>query len=216
MKQLFSTAIAVCFCVAAYAQTEKGKIIVGGNVEFNTVKINSQFDQKITSLNLGPTIGLFVGKNTALGIGLNYNYRKEAPQQQINTVNGVITITEIGGSKYNLYGVSPFLRHYIDLHEKIKLFGELNSSFMFGKSEVIVPDGIYDNNTKMTIYRAGISPGITFFPHKKLAIEFKAPLFTYHGEKHKYENRSYDDTSTHQLSFGSDLNRLSLGVNFHF
>lgn len=215
MKKRLLTALAVTLGIYAHAQTEKGKIILGGTVSFTSDKYELEYERKTTSLAIGPSIGFFTSKNLALGLTLSYNYQKNSPYQQINAINGSIHIDEVGGNKSNGFGVIPFLRYYLDLHEKVKLFGQLNAGMLFAKNKQIAAGGSIMDNSKITTYIGSVEPGIAFFPHKKIAIELKVPLFSYYDQKYKYLDPYTTSSKYTHFSFGSDLTKPSLGVNFH-
>ena len=73
---------------SAFSQTEKGAVLVGGALSFQTTSNNSSFV-------LNPNIGFFPFNNFALGVTTNFNYAKQ------------------GNIKSNQIGVGPFLRYYV-------------------------------------------------------------------------------------------------------
>ncbi|WP_162796026.1 outer membrane beta-barrel protein [Pedobacter nanyangensis] len=216
MKKQFLTAIAVTLCLYGHAQTEKGKVVIGGSIGFGSTNHKANSEQKVTSFNLGPSTGFFVGKNALLGIELRYSYEKRNPIKVITAANGTFITNEIGGDKTHNYLINPFFRYYLDLHEKIKLFGQVNAGVMLGNTKEIIPIGPYSRDGKTTSYLAGIQPGIAIFPHKNIAIELKVGLFNYFNQKFSGTDTDANDYRIHQFSFGSDLNQPRLGINFHF
>lgn len=218
MKKLLLTAIAAGFCIGVYAQTEKGKIIAGGTIGIHSNKINSQATtQKATSLNIGPSIGLFVGKNVAVGLGLEYVINKNNPYSYTAYFNGLppYTIT-VNGNKSKAMGITPFFRYYWDLHERVKLFGQANTAFYWGKSNTLTPDGAEIKSADNNTFTGNIQPGIAIFPTKRIAIELKVPLLSYSHQKNNYIDPSMPSVTSNSFSFGSDLTKPILGVNFHF
>lgn len=217
MKKLLLTAIAVSFCIGSYAQTEKGKIIVGGTIGIHSNKINSQATtQKATSLNIGPSIGLFVGKNVAVGLGLEYVINKNKPYSYTTDFNGLPYTTKTNGNKSKAMGIAPFFRYYWDLHERVKLFGQANTAFYWGKSNTLIPDGTEIKSVDNTTVIGNIQPGIAIFPTKRIAIELKVPLLSYNYQKNNYIDPNMPSIRSNSFSFGSDLTKPILGVNFHF
>lgn len=71
----------------AYAQTDKGTIMAGGQISFSTTKNASNFK-------LNPNFGYFVGDNLALGGNLNFDFAKQ----------GTVSANE--------FGIGPFVRYY--------------------------------------------------------------------------------------------------------
>jgi outer membrane protein len=72
----------------AFSQTEKGAVLVGGALSFQTTSNNSSFV-------LNPNVGFFPFNNFAFGLGTNFNYSKQ------------------GDIKSNQVGIGPFLRYYV-------------------------------------------------------------------------------------------------------
>lgn len=216
MKKQFLTAIAVTLCLYGHAQTEKGKVVIGGGVGFSSMDHKGSTEQKVTSFNVGPSTGFFVGKNALLGIELKYSYEKRNPFKVTTAANGTVIINEIGGDKTHSYLINPFFRYYLDLHEKVKLFGQVNAGIVLGNTKEIIPIDTYSRDAKTTSYLASIQPGIAVFPHKNIAIELKVGLFTYFNQKYNYTNPNVTDFRVNQFSFGSDLKNPLLGINFHF
>ncbi len=87
MKVLFF-AVALFFVFNLSAQTEKGSVLVGGNLALNTGEGVSEFT-------FSPNFGVFVSKNFALGGVLNFSDRK------------------LGDTKFTDFGIGPFARYYI-------------------------------------------------------------------------------------------------------
>lgn len=217
MKKLLLTAIAASFCIGAYAQTEKGKIIAGGTISAHSNKVNSQATtQKATSLNIGPSIGFFVAKNMAAGLGLEYVINKNNPYIYSTYLNGLPYTVTVSGNKSEAMGIAPFFRYYWDLHERVKLFGQANTTFYWGKSNTLIPDGTEIKSVDNTAFIGSIQPGIAIFPTKRIAIELKVPLFTYNYQKSNYVDPNMPSATSNSFSFGSDLTKPVLGINFHF
>ncbi len=96
MKKIFSILLLFfAFSEATSAQTEKGNLMLGGNLSFQAVSGNSSF---ITNAN----IGYFLKNNVAVG-----------GQLSLYVTNG-----------YNSWGIGPFVRGYFLGNEKGKLFGQ--------------------------------------------------------------------------------------------
>ena len=75
-----------------FSQTDKGSIMVGGQLGLKTNKNSSSFK-------LNPNFGVFVADNVALGGNINFDFSKE----------GTISANE--------FGIGPFVRYYIGKKE---------------------------------------------------------------------------------------------------
>ncbi|HYE53619.1 MAG TPA: outer membrane beta-barrel protein [Chitinophagaceae bacterium] len=102
MKKIYTCVAAICCCLAAAAQTEKGNWMVGGNFELNTVSNN-------TTISLNPTAGVFVINNLALGGTVDLSYSK------------------LGENRSTTFGIGPLARYYFGKSNfRPYLHGDLN------------------------------------------------------------------------------------------
>ncbi len=208
--KLFILAALLCASVfSAKAQTEKGKILLGGNVTFITQKGKSQITTKETSFSVGPVFGFFVGNNFAVGVALSYDYNKTAPIIYSAT-------SSQSGIKHTSYGISPFARYYVNISEPFKFFAELAAGGSFGKSEFKDANGIISpDKPEYTSYHAAISPGLAFFPSKKIAVQLSIPLFSFIHQKAVSSAPQSNSSTFNAFSFAATTTP-SIGVNFHF
>ncbi|WP_257670630.1 porin family protein [Parapedobacter tibetensis] len=198
MKKLFltlSAAIAVTF--AANAQTEKGKIILGGNVSYDYSKVKDA-DTEGHSLGILPTVGYFISDNLAIGTGVGYSYEE-------NTANATV----FEGDKLNVFSVAPFARLYKGDGD-FKFFGQLSVPMAWGSAK--------DGDTKLgntERYGAELAPGFAYFPTSKIGIEFSVRGLYYQSTTLKPEE---GDNKVTTNSFGLNANSLAprIGVQFYF
>ncbi|MGM9479030.1 outer membrane beta-barrel protein [Pedobacter sp. GSP4] len=202
MKKLLLSLVAVAGLVyGAQAQTEKGKFILGGNVGFNSTKVEGAAKSDI-DFSVVPSVGYFVSNNFAIGTGVGYTYSK--------TVSGA-TPNQIGA-----FQVSPFGRYYVGLSEQFKFFGQLSVPMAFGTVKAVDANG--DTGAKLgttTSIGVNVAPGFAFFPTKRIGIEVSVNGLGYANNQIKAEATGAKTTSN---SFGLEANTFApkLGVQFHF
>ncbi|MFC6098599.1 outer membrane beta-barrel protein [Olivibacter domesticus] len=195
MRKLFLTlTAAVALTFAANAQTEKGKLFLGGSVGYNYNKVNGT-EQSTQGFNITPSIGYFISDNFAIGTSVGYGYSKAS--------DGDLD------RKYNTINVAPFARAYKG-NETFKFFGQLSAPMSWGN--------VKENGTKtqtVAHYGAQLSPGIAFFPHKNVGLELSVRGLYYGNDRIKDENSG---AKSIQNSFGlaSDFFAPQLGVQFYF
>lgn len=151
MKKMLILGAACFLSAAGFAQTEKGKILVGGDASFASSK-HSESDLKITTLNFNPNAGYFFMDNLAGGLRLQLGSET----------------TKFGDfkNKSNAVAVAPFVRYYfVPLSEKIKLFGDASYSFGSQKEEA---EG-EEEKTKYSGFT--IAAGPAFFLTENTALE---------------------------------------------
>jgi len=200
MKKLVLSLVAVAGLVyGANAQTEKGKIILGGNVGFNSTKVEGAAKSDF-SFSVVPSVGYFVDNNIAIGTGIGYTYNKEVSDNNLNQA----------------FKVAPFGRYYVGLSDQFKFFGQLSVPMEFGNNKIVDDEGkVGDKYASTTDIRVLVSPGFAFFPTKKIGIEVSVNGLGYQNYKVKNEITGNETTSN---SFGLEADAFApkLGVQFHF
>lgn len=200
MKKVLLSLLAVAaLTFGAKAQTEKGKIILGGNVGFNSTKVDVAAKADI-NFSVVPSIGYFVGNNFAVGTGVGYEYDKSVSRT----------------NQREAFVVAPFGRYYVNLTDQFKFFGHLSVPMAFGTQKDVNANG--DTGAKeatTTAIGVNLAPGFAFFPTKKIGIEFSVNGLGYNNLSVKSEATG---TKVKTNSFGLDGNTFApkLGVQFHF
>jgi len=199
-KLLLSMVAVVAFGLSTQAQTEKGKVLLGGNVGFNTSKSNGA-EKSDVSFNIVPSVGYFVSDNFAIGTGVGYTYDKQVSDNNLNQA----------------FQVSPFGRYYVDLSDQFKFFGQLSVPMAFGNNKFVsdqgdVADDKYASTTNIGV---NLAPGFAFYPTKRIGIEFSVNGLAYNHFKVKNE---VTGGASKNNSFGLDADTFApkLGVMFHF
>jgi hypothetical protein len=201
----------------AKAQTEKGKKFINGSIGYATsksqsIEISNMQNSKTKSYFILPSFGYFFGKNLAVGAGIGYSKNKsEAASFNFNSGN-IYNFTQI--NEQSSINISPFVRYYIDVAEKFKFFGHLNTAIGFGKSISLfsganIPDS---SEGKHKSYNASLSPGFAFFPSKRWAIEFSLPLVNYY----KFVPEGDSNSTTESFTIATSSFNPAIGFNFHF
>ncbi|TCD08380.1 porin family protein [Pedobacter frigidisoli] len=200
MKKLLLSIVAVAGLVyGANAQTEKGKIILGGNVGFNSTKVEGAAKSDL-SFSVVPSVGYFVSDNFAIGTGVGYTYNKEVSDNNLNQA----------------FKVAPFGRYYIGLSDQFKFFGQLSVPMEFGNNKVVDAQGnVGAKYATTTSIGVNVAPGFAFFPTKRIGIEVSVNGLGYNNLKVKNEITGGEATAN---SFGLEADTFApkLGVQFHF
>lgn len=138
----------------AFAQTETGRLMIGGDAQFASAK-TSEFDIKTTTVAFNPNVGYFFIDNLAGGL------RVEIGSTKVKFDDFEATSTSTS--------VSPFIRYYfLPLSDNIKLFGDASYGFGSTKDES-------DGDEEKTDYSGfTISAGPAIFLTENTALEIKA------------------------------------------
>ncbi|PYF68968.1 outer membrane beta-barrel protein [Pedobacter nutrimenti] len=200
MKKLLLSIVAVAaLAFSTQAQTEKGKIMLGGNVGFNSTKVSGAAKSDV-SFSVVPSIGYFVSNNFAIGTGVGYTYDKAVSDKKLTQA----------------FQVAPFGRYYVALSEQFKFFGQLAVPMEFGTAKLVDANG--NTGAKLgttTNIGVTVAPGFAFYPTKHIGIEVSVNGLEYAHNQFKAEGTGAKATSN---SFGLDANTFApkLGVMFHF
>ncbi|MFA4868204.1 MAG: outer membrane beta-barrel protein [Pedobacter sp.] len=201
MKKLLLSLVAVsALAFGAQAQTEKGKILLGGGVGFNSTKIEGASKSDI-NFNILPSVGYFVSDNIAIGTGVGYDYDKQVSKGLLN----------------QSFEVAPFGRYYVGLSDQFKFFGQLSVPMSFGNYKDVddVTGDVGDKLGTSTKIGVQLAPGFAFYPTKRIGIEVSVDGLGYHNLALKDEATGVKSTSE---TFGLNASTVAprLGVMFHF
>lgn len=201
MKKLLLSLVAVsAFAFSTQAQTEKGKIMLGGGVGFNSTKVEGASKSDFR-FNVIPSAGYFISDNFAIGTGVGYKYDKQVSEGSLN----------------QSFEVAPFGRYYVGLSDQFKFFGQLSVPMSFGNLKEVneVTGDVGDKVGTTTQIGVQLAPGFAFYPTKRVGIEVSVDGL-------RYNNYTVKDAATGNKatadSFGLEASTVTpkLGVMFHF
>ncbi|GAA4789003.1 hypothetical protein GCM10023231_16610 [Olivibacter ginsenosidimutans] len=196
MKKLFLTlTAALALTFAAQAQTEQGRLFLGGSVGYNYEKVNGT-DHAAQSFNVVPNIGYFISDNVAIGTGIGYQYSQHYTGSDVKI-------------KDNAFVVSPFARAYKG-NELFKFFGQLSVPMAWSSEK---EDGT--KTQSVAHYGVQLSPGLAFFPHRNVGIELSVRGLYYGNDRVKDEATGHK-VITNSFGLASDFFAPQLGVQFYF
>ena len=223
MKKLI-LASAITLFGLSNAQIKTGTVYVSGQVNYSK-KENKNFDTKIESFKIIPTLGFFVGSNLVVGTGIGYIHNKSNRFDIAIVDQDLLFVTK--KMDYSAFIISPFIRKYWILSEKLYFFGQLEMPMEFGESESYeyvsnLPNnpisGIYminqAINTKKNHTSIGVNvkPGLDYFLNKNWSIEATIGEFGYKNFKYKEEGAK----ALNNYNVGLNLSSVSFGVKYIF
>ena len=170
---IFLIVITVFIDFSLKAQTEQGKILVGGNTSFNvhyTSTINKdtvpQILSSVTKVIISPTIGIFALDNFAIGINVPIAFSTSRVSE-----DG----TELSYIASNSFGVSTFFRKYFsDSEVKPYLQGEFGFNITSTKGETELGMPVYyhgGENSKTSYFYGGVYLGASVFIKDNIAFD---------------------------------------------
>jgi hypothetical protein len=142
MRQPLLFLLLVCG-FASHAQTETGSYLVGGNLQLNAAKNN-------TDIQLNPTAGYFFVDNFAAGLNVDLGYSK----------NGALS----SAFKTTTFGLGPFIRFYTGT-AAVRPFLDGDVNFTSVKYD-------YGTNSRTyTGLKYFVGPGAAIFLNRNVAVE---------------------------------------------
>jgi opacity protein-like surface antigen len=205
MKKLMLTiAAAAAISLSANAQTEKGKIILGGSASYQSVKSDADGAKAAQNISVVPNIGVFVNDDLALGTGIGYSYSKI----------GSASATGLNQS----FVVSPFGRYYVGLSDQFKFFGQASVPLAFGTVKSTDANG--DAGAKVgssTSVGVALSPGFAYFPTRKIGVEFAFSGLSYNNYKvEDGDGNQLKGAGSESFAIGTSFFTPQIGIQFHF
>ena len=218
MKKLLITGAVALFSVSN-AQIVKGTKYLSGQVGYYHNEKN-EFDTKRKDdvIRILPTAGYFVGTNLAVGLGIGY---KSAVTKYVVGNAGVGNVVDIKDTD-NAFVVSPFVRKYWTLSDKLFIFGQLQVPLEFGKEKLVSNSDVWMGDPELapsfsrknnyTNVGVNIRPGLDYFITKNWSIEATIGEFGYNTYKRDIDGaRRADD-----YKFGISLTSVTFGVKYIF
>lgn len=219
----------------AQAQTEAGKLLLNGRVnysqsknEFNSISGsnlgNADEKRKSHTVGFSPQVGYFVVDNLVVGVALGFGTDKSTTSRTDYYLNPVSINYSETTTTYKNLNVGPFVRYYKMISEKTGFYGQLAGGYQrqlqkysrhdFGSNTVD-----YDNESKTTGGYGSLVPGFVFFPTKKLGLDLTIGDLSYFKNKSKSQNVPADQggyegkNSGFAGNFG--IQYLTVGASLH-
>jgi len=155
LKPLFTLILFSIFALNATPQTEKGKFILGGDMNFtqsSTSYSDSPSDKyKVVKFTAGP--GLMIARNLAIGLPFSFSVSSENQNRNTALLAG------------------PSMQLYIG-KDKLKPF--LNGGIGIGLAkEEYIPYGSTTQTSKQNLFAYQAGAGLSFFINNWLSLEFQ-------------------------------------------
>ncbi len=155
-------------CITVNSQITKGNWLIGGSVNFNSTKENSEaiaIRKNSVSTLFSGNVGYFIANNLVSGIKINYLYsfQKYAPAQDSSYHQFKDQFLEVG----------PFVRYYFlntNNNKRINIFSELNYNYGFNWEKTYFENKnyyYYFNSKRITPLM-----GCAVYFNENIAIEF--------------------------------------------
>jgi len=181
------------------AQTDKGTVFAGGSISYNSQATKDKYNNsKHISLDILPTVGVFLGNNWSIGITPQYSYYRDSSFHQDE-------YSSKAGYKSKLLGIGLSVRHYWMIIPQLALFPQLTGNYLVS---------VGDAGASVKNYNVNITPNLALFPTKQIAITLGYGGLTYTHQSS--ENSPLTGRNTYEaFGFNANLGAV-LGINYHF
>lgn len=213
MKKTLILALSLAFAQFSYGQISKGALFLTGMGSINTEGGETSVSNNGTTVTsehdsyFGGTFGIgggyFLTENIAAGLSINFSGSKITPADTSDPL-----------MKESGMGIGLFGRYYVPVSDNFYFHGQLGFglSSMGGTAE---KGGVTADLPDYTMLNFGIRPGFTFFPSKRLGLDF---MFGNLGWSSTKMTMTAGTTTTESTSSGLDmsfdLSSISFGVHY--
>jgi hypothetical protein len=221
MKKILLIAVAVFSLTVAKAQTEKGKMMIGGGFSIYGSKYDEyQPTTKRVNLSINPKFGCFISKNVMIGTELDLNYGHTNQYYSETAYNAPEKIIS------NSFGIGGgiFGRYYVRIIDNLRFFTNLGLNYEYTTTKEV---STYEGPNPLGIFHrpqfthehnasASLSPGLVYFMSPKIGLEasFGSLAFKYYTTKDDVPGSKRG--SRIEGGFGIDISTLKLGLSYYF
>lgn len=143
------------FWSSAFAQTEAGSMLVGGNA---SVGVQAYDGENQLNISLNPNLGYFIANNAAIGSSFELNFSK------------------IDDNRFTTLGLVPFGRLYFGSDDKMRFLVQARAGFFTTQSK----SDFFESDSSGLIF--GAAPGVAIFFNDHVALEVLAGFTRYGGD----------------------------------
>ena len=180
----------------SFANAQKGTILVGGNIEYNSTTYDHPLvETKTNTFGFSPKVGYQFHDNWTVGGEFSINSSKQKG-------GGLET-------KANVYTYGAFVRYTVPLSETFSVFGDLGAGLQNQKSENFENGSLITKSKADGIY-VGLTPALFINMKKGFGLNFSIGGLGY--ETLNYDNNG-SDVSSFYFNFGKTVN---IGVSKNF
>jgi hypothetical protein len=165
----------------------------GHNDFFNETVV---IDSKDFSFGVSPKIGYAISENLILGLGFGYAYSKSENENENEQILRTTSSTS------NFFAISPFVKKFFPVSEKIAFHLQGETRFTFGKNNFENSDNTERESRNESIF-VGIRPGINLSLTKNILLQANFASFGYTYSSGETDGIQNSETNSLSFNFGS-------------
>jgi len=184
--------------VFGFANAQKGTVLVGGNISYNSEKIDRELSStKTNGFAFSPKVGYQFRDNWTAGAEFSLESSKST--------------TDVSEGKFNAYKIGAFVRYTYPLNETFSVFADLGAGFKNQKDKGY-SNGLLVYDNKGNGFYTALTPALFINMKKGFGLNFSIGGLGY--ETLSYDNDGEDiDSSKFFVNFGKTVN---IGVSKNF
>lgn len=189
----------------AFTQIPKGVKFISGQIGYASLKSNSGLSET-RSLNIIPTFGYFFAPNWAIAGSFGYKHATAQTKQVENS-----SIWQSSQNTSSAIAITPSLRKFWVLNERLSVFGQLDFPLEFGKINNKTDDRISREETSTAYFSYGISlkPGLDYFLNRNWKIVSTIGEISYLTNK-----KEKDKEAATNFRIGLYFSSVSFGIKY--
>lgn len=200
----------------SYAQTEKGTGFAGISLSFGTSRQNNA-TAAINTFTATPRGGYFLKDNLAIGLEIPLNLSKLRGERYISWDEEDGRYEDRYGPKEFSFGLSPFIRKYVDVKRRFKFFVQANLLLQINTFNRIDDAGyLIRTDASAKGWGASLTPGFTYLLSDDSSLEFSLPILTFFHQNYYAEESLYNFDKKNNLRLALDNFTPTFTINFHF
>lgn len=212
-KSLLLVLSLMLLSTSSFAQLQKGNLLLGGNVNFQTSSTESDNlgvaggnTAKSNSFFVSPLVGYFLSDRTVLGLKIDYSSSK--------TENLIFSGPSVIFENDRI-GLGPFVRRYFPVKEWVAFYGQAEVNYGSAR-HFQTNNSSSSSETKTRYVSFAASLGLSFFPTQWMSIDVSANPLSFSSQKNQniLGGASGSETTTNGFDFNLNSNSLSLGAHF--
>ncbi|ARS40486.1 hypothetical protein CA265_12785 [Sphingobacteriaceae bacterium GW460-11-11-14-LB5] len=199
-----------------YAQTEKGTGFAGLSLSFGTSKQNNS-SPSLNTFTVTPRGGYFLANNFAIGLEIPLNLSKLRGESYISWDEEDGRYEDRYGPKEFSFGISPFVRKYVDVKERFKFFVQANLLLQINTFNRVDDQGyLIRTDARAKGFGASLTPGFTYLLSNDSSIDFSFPILSFFHQNYYAEESLYNFDKKNNLRLALDNFTPTFTINIHF
>ncbi|WP_158542189.1 outer membrane beta-barrel protein [Pedobacter chinensis] len=200
----------------SYAQTEKRTGFAGLSLSFGTSKQNNS-TPSLNTFTATPRGGYFLANNLAIGLEIPLNLSKLRGEYYTKWDEKEGRYKNVNGIKEFSFGLSPFLRKYINVKDRFKFFAQANLLLQINTFNRLDDQGyLIRTDARAKGWGASLTPGFTYLLSDDSSIDFSFPILTFFHQNYYAEESLYNFDRKNNLRLALDNFTPTFTINFHF